>query len=170
LRKVVVLLILSLYLLAPPIPTSRGPETPSSYSFAPLGGTDYPWTMFHHDSQRTGATPASAPSTPSLMWSFNTGATVYSSAAVDGGEQLRPVAAHYDETEEFPWDVFRKAAEAGLTCYDLPEEYGGGGVASVLTSCLILEELAWGDSSIAGCARCRPVRLPAIRRPPMRPS
>ena len=65
--------------------------------------------------------------------------------------ELRPVAAHYDETEEFPWDVFRKAAEAGLTCYDLPEEYGGGGVASVLTSCLILEELAWGDSSIAGC-------------------
>ncbi len=41
--------------------------------------------MFHHDSQRTGATPASAPSTPSLMWSFNTGATIYSSAAVDGG-------------------------------------------------------------------------------------
>jgi alkylation response protein AidB-like acyl-CoA dehydrogenase len=65
--------------------------------------------------------------------------------------ELRPVAAYYDETEEFPWDVLRKAAEAGLTCYDLPEEYGGGGVDSVLTSCLILEELAWGDSSIAGC-------------------
>ena len=65
--------------------------------------------------------------------------------------ELRPVAAHYDETEEFPWDVFRKAAEAGLTCYDLPEEYGGGGIESVLSSCLILEELACGDSSIAGC-------------------
>jgi acyl-CoA dehydrogenase len=65
--------------------------------------------------------------------------------------EMRPVAAHYDETEEFPWDVFRKAAEVGLTCYDLPEEYGGGGVTSLLTGCLMLEELAWGDSAIAGC-------------------
>ncbi len=84
-RKVVVLLILSLYLLAPPIPTSTGPETPGSYRFAPLGGTDYPWTMFHHDSQRTGATLASAPSTPSLMWTYDTGAVVYSSPAVVDG-------------------------------------------------------------------------------------
>jgi acyl-CoA dehydrogenase len=65
--------------------------------------------------------------------------------------ELRPVAARYDETEEFPWDVLRKAAQAGITCYDLPEEYGGGGVDSLFTSCLILEELAWGDSAIAGC-------------------
>ena len=35
--------------------------------------------------------------------------------------EIRPVAPHHDETEEFPWDVYRKAAEIGLTSYDLPE-------------------------------------------------
>ncbi len=52
---------------------------------APLGGTDYPWAMFHHDPERTGATPASAPTTSSLMWTYNTGATIYSSPAVVDG-------------------------------------------------------------------------------------
>ncbi|MDX1511733.1 MAG: acyl-CoA dehydrogenase family protein, partial [Nitriliruptorales bacterium] len=28
--------------------------------------------------------------------------------------EIRPVAAKYDETEEFPWPVVKKAAEAGL--------------------------------------------------------
>ncbi len=65
--------------------------------------------------------------------------------------EMRPVAAHYDEAEEFPWEVFHKAAEIGLTCFDLPEEYGGGGIDGLLPSVLILEELAWGDSAIAGC-------------------
>ena len=63
--------------------------------------------------------------------------------------EIRPVAPHHDETEEFPWDVYRKAAAIGLTCYDLPETFGGGGVESVLTQCLIAEELSWGDGPIA---------------------
>jgi alkylation response protein AidB-like acyl-CoA dehydrogenase len=63
--------------------------------------------------------------------------------------EIRPVARHHDETEEFPWDVYRKAAEVGLTCFDLPEPLGGGGVESVLAQCLIGEELSWGDGPIA---------------------
>jgi acyl-CoA dehydrogenase len=63
-------------------------------------------------------------------------------------KEIRPVAARFDETEEFPADVIRKAATAGLTSFDLPEAYGGGGIDSVRTSCLIGEELAWGDSPI----------------------
>ena len=47
--------------------------------------------------------------------------------------EMRPLAHEYDESEEFPWPVVRKAAEVGLTCYDLPEEYGGGGVDSLVT-------------------------------------
>jgi len=65
--------------------------------------------------------------------------------------EMRPHAAHYDETEEFPWPVVRKAAEVGLTCYDLPEEYGGGGIDSFVTAVAIVEELAWGCSAMAGC-------------------
>ena len=33
------------------------------------------------------------------------------------------------ETEETPFEPFYKAAEIGLTCYDLPEQYGGGGLS-----------------------------------------
>ncbi len=63
-------------------------------------------------------------------------------------KEIRPVAARFDETEEFPADVIRKAAKVGLTSFDLPEAYGGGGIDSVRTSCLIGEALAWGDSPI----------------------
>ena len=41
--------------------------------------------------------------------------------------EMRPQAAGYDESGEFPWDIVHRAAELGLASYDLPEEYGGGG-------------------------------------------
>jgi acyl-CoA dehydrogenase len=62
--------------------------------------------------------------------------------------EIRPVARRFDETEEFPAEVIRAAAKVGLTSFDLPAEYGGGGIDSVRTACLIGEELAWGDSPI----------------------
>ena len=63
-------------------------------------------------------------------------------------EEIRPVARFHDETESFPADVIRKAAKVGLTSFDLPEVYGGGGIDSVRTACLIGEELSWGDAPI----------------------
>jgi acyl-CoA dehydrogenase len=63
--------------------------------------------------------------------------------------ELRPVALRYDESEEFPAEPLHRAAELGLTCYDLPAEYGGGGMASLRDACRVIEELAWGDSPIA---------------------
>jgi alkylation response protein AidB-like acyl-CoA dehydrogenase len=62
--------------------------------------------------------------------------------------EIRPVAQRFDETEEFPSEVIRKAATVGLTSFDLPEAYGGGGITSVRTACLIGEELSWGDAPI----------------------
>jgi acyl-CoA dehydrogenase len=62
--------------------------------------------------------------------------------------EIRPVAAAFDVSEEFPAGVVRKAAAIGLTSFDLPAAYGGGGVDSLRTSCLIGEELAWGDAPI----------------------
>jgi acyl-CoA dehydrogenase len=64
-------------------------------------------------------------------------------------EELRPVALQYDESEEFPEEPLLKAAEVGLTCYELPAQYGGGGVSRLRDCCRIIEELAWGDSPIA---------------------
>ena len=63
--------------------------------------------------------------------------------------ELRPVALPYDESEEFPWHELHRAAELGLTCYDLPQEYGGGGVTGLSDSIRVIEELTWGDSPIA---------------------
>ncbi len=64
-------------------------------------------------------------------------------------KEMRPVAAHYDETEEFPWPVVKKGADLGLLTYALPEEYGGAGVSSQVTACIVQEELFWGCAGIA---------------------
>ncbi|MBI5028944.1 MAG: acyl-CoA dehydrogenase family protein [Chloroflexi bacterium] len=64
-------------------------------------------------------------------------------------KEMRPVAGHYDETEEFPWPVMKKASDLGLLTYALPEEYGGAGVSSVVTDSIVQEELFWGCAGIA---------------------
>ena len=64
-------------------------------------------------------------------------------------KEIRPVAAHYDETEEFPWPVLNKAHQVGLTPVAvMPEEYGGGGL-DMIANMLIAEELHWGCAGIA---------------------
>ena len=84
LRRVAVFTIFSLFMLAIGIP-GAGTNHPQPYSAGPLGSTDYPWTMFHYDQFRSGATLASAPSTANQMWRFATGSFVYSSPAVSDG-------------------------------------------------------------------------------------
>lgn len=64
-------------------------------------------------------------------------------------QEIRPVAAEYDESEEMPWPIMERAAQIGLTSFRYPEAYGGGGVTSALTACLVIEELAWGCLGIA---------------------
>ena len=59
-------------------------------------------------------------------------------------KEMRPVAPEYDEKEEFPWPVLKKAYDVGLLTYALPEEYGGAGVVSHVTDCIVQEELFWG--------------------------
>jgi acyl-CoA dehydrogenase len=64
-------------------------------------------------------------------------------------DELRPVALELDETEQFPRELLYRGAALGLTCFDLPEEYGGGGIGSLDEVCQVVEELTWGDSPIA---------------------
>lgn len=64
-------------------------------------------------------------------------------------KEIRPKAAYYDETEEFPWEIVKKAHKIGLTTFSYPEEYGGGGIDDPVTSLLVSEELAWGCAGIA---------------------
>jgi acyl-CoA dehydrogenase len=62
--------------------------------------------------------------------------------------EIRPVAAAYDERSQHPADVIAKAHEVGLMNPHVPEEYGGPGL-SAFEQMLIGEELAWGCSGIA---------------------
>ncbi len=61
--------------------------------------------------------------------------------------EIKPVAAHYDENDEYPWPVIQKAQELGLFSVNIPEEYGGPGM-SLLEEVILTEELAWGCSGI----------------------
>ena len=63
--------------------------------------------------------------------------------------EMRPVAARYDEAEETPWEVMRTAHQLGIdSAATFPTEYGGNGI-DLLTSVILQEELAWGDAGIA---------------------
>ncbi len=63
--------------------------------------------------------------------------------------EIRPISHRVDEADvEVPWDVWRKAAELGLTSFMLPEEYGGEGMTDCLTGCIVQEELSHGCAGI----------------------
>ena len=56
-------------------------------------------------------------------------------------EKMLPVRAELDEKEEFPWEIVRISAEAGLMGVSMPEEFGGFG-GGILEYCLVAEELS----------------------------
>jgi len=56
-------------------------------------------------------------------------------------ERMLPVRAELDEREEFPWDIVKISAEAGLMGVSMPEEYEGFG-GGILEYCLVAEELS----------------------------
>lgn len=63
-------------------------------------------------------------------------------------EVIRPKAAHYDETAEFPRDLIAAAHELGLVNLGAPAEYGGSGLTH-LEQVIVCEELAWGCAGVA---------------------
>lgn len=56
-------------------------------------------------------------------------------------EKILPVRAELDEKEEFPWEIMKVCAEAGLFGVSIEEEYGGFG-GGVLENCLAVEEMS----------------------------
>lgn len=58
---------------------------------------------------------------------------------------LRPVAHEADEEGSIPTKIIEKGWELGLLQASIPEEYGGFGEYSSVTSVLAAEEIAWGD-------------------------
>jgi butyryl-CoA dehydrogenase len=63
-------------------------------------------------------------------------------------EKVLPVRAELDEKEEFPWEIMKVCAEAGLFGVSIEEEYGGFG-GGVLENSLAVEEMSRACLGIA---------------------
>ena len=62
--------------------------------------------------------------------------------------EIRPVVMEFDESQEFPAEIFRKMADLGFLGITVPTEYDGAGLGFVEYA-LIVEEIARVDPSIA---------------------
>jgi len=63
-------------------------------------------------------------------------------------KEFKPeMALDLDKKEEYPLELFKAAAKLGFTSMSFPEEYGGQG-CGILETCLVVEELCRGDSSL----------------------
>jgi butyryl-CoA dehydrogenase len=65
-------------------------------------------------------------------------------------EKIKPVAAHHDETGEFPWEIMKILAQADLCGVYIEEKYGGFG-GGVTELSLVTEELSRACGGIAIC-------------------
>ncbi len=62
--------------------------------------------------------------------------------------EVLPVAGKYDESEEFPLPVIKKAWEEGLLNLGIPKKYGGPSFG-LLSSCIVVEEISSACPGIA---------------------
>jgi len=62
--------------------------------------------------------------------------------------EIKPIIMKYDESQEFPIDIFHKLGEMGFMGILVPEKYGGAGLGYI-EYVIIIEELAKVDPSIA---------------------
>jgi alkylation response protein AidB-like acyl-CoA dehydrogenase len=61
--------------------------------------------------------------------------------------EIKPVAAEYDEKEEFPQALMTKIDEQGFSNLNIPEAYGGAGI-DPLTALIINEEISRGCAAV----------------------
>lgn len=62
-------------------------------------------------------------------------------------KEVRPHAARWDETGEFPAGTVRRLGELGLLGVMVPEEYGGSGMDTI-SYAVAVEEISKGDGSL----------------------
>ena len=63
-------------------------------------------------------------------------------------QEVKPMARHTDENNEFNWIAVRKMGPLGLLGLEVPEEYGGADLDAISTA-IAIEELGWGCGSTA---------------------
>ncbi|MCC6975484.1 MAG: acyl-CoA dehydrogenase family protein [Anaerolineae bacterium] len=60
--------------------------------------------------------------------------------------KITPVAAHFDETGDFPMEIVKEMGKMGLMGIEIPEAYGGAGMDTV-AYVLAMEEIAKADAA-----------------------
>ncbi len=94
-------------------------------------------------------TPVSFAPTPPNNWRTSEQMSMIRQMAREFAEhEIKPHVMTYDESQEFPKEIFKKMAELGFLGAYYPEEYGGAGL-SVLDFTVIVEEVAKVDPSVA---------------------
>ena len=63
-------------------------------------------------------------------------------------EKIKPVAAKYDESEEFAWEIVKVIADSDIFGIYIPEQYGGMG-GGVLEMVIVAEEISRACGGIA---------------------
>ncbi len=61
-------------------------------------------------------------------------------------KEIAPIAAKFDESGEFPIETVKKMGELGLMGIEVPQEYGGAGLACICYV-LAMEEISKADAS-----------------------
>ncbi|RLI20782.1 hypothetical protein DRO45_03260 [Candidatus Bathyarchaeota archaeon] len=71
------------------------------------------------------------------------------------------LALELDEKEEFPLDLYKKAAKLGFTSMRIPEEYGGQGYG-LLEDCIVVEEMCRVDPGIGAAISLGNLMVPDV--------
>jgi len=83
-----------------------------------------------------------------MEFDFNEEQRLIQQAARDFAEnEIRPHIMKYDESQEFPMEIFKKMGEMGFLGVFIPEKYGGAGMGYV-EYVIIIDEIARVDPSI----------------------
>ncbi len=77
-------------------------------------------------------------------------------------KEIKPYGREWDERQEYPFELFRKAAKLGFVGVDLPEEYGGQGL-DYLSSALICIELTRADSNVGSAIASSTLGCPMLK-------
>lgn len=63
-------------------------------------------------------------------------------------KHVLPIAWHYDDRDEIPVDILKRAFKAGIINPDIPEEYGGKGYG-LIEGTILTEEMAAACPGVA---------------------
>ena len=63
-------------------------------------------------------------------------------------DRVKPMAAHVDQSNEFPAELWKEMGDLGLLGITVPEEYGGAGL-SYLSHTIVVEEIARASASVS---------------------